>query len=54
MGVFAMKYEFLIETYATERIKVVSAWSMFRDERDRRRRAAAAQRRSPIGIHETG
>jgi uncharacterized damage-inducible protein DinB len=27
-----MRYEFLIETYATERVKVVSAWSMFRDE----------------------
>src|SRR5947209_17801056 len=27
-----MRYGFLIETYATERIKVVSAWSMFRDE----------------------
>ena len=27
-----MRYEFLIETYETERVKVVSAWSMFRDE----------------------
>jgi uncharacterized damage-inducible protein DinB len=27
-----MRYEFLIDTYATERIKVISAWSMFRDE----------------------
>src|SRR5713226_7791524 len=27
-----MKYGFLIETYATERIKVVSVWSEFRDE----------------------
>jgi len=26
-----MRYDFLIETYATERIKVVSAWSMFVD-----------------------
>jgi uncharacterized damage-inducible protein DinB len=26
-----MKYDFLIETYETERIKVVSAWSMFKD-----------------------
>lgn len=26
-----MKYEFLIDTYATERVKVISAWSMFRD-----------------------
>ncbi len=27
-----MKYGFLIETYASERIKVVSVWSEFRDE----------------------
>jgi uncharacterized damage-inducible protein DinB len=27
-----MTYDFLIETYETERIKVVSAWSMFRDD----------------------
>jgi uncharacterized damage-inducible protein DinB len=27
-----MRYEFLVETYATERIKVVSAWNEFRDE----------------------
>jgi uncharacterized damage-inducible protein DinB len=27
-----VRYEFLVETYATERIKVLSAWSMFRDE----------------------
>src|SRR5260370_19747821 len=27
-----MRYEFLIETYATERIKVLSVWSEFRDE----------------------
>lgn len=26
-----MKYDFLIDTYATERVKVISAWSMFRD-----------------------
>jgi uncharacterized damage-inducible protein DinB len=26
-----MRYEFLIETYATERMKVVSVWSEFRD-----------------------
>ncbi|HWB98649.1 MAG TPA: DinB family protein [Bryobacteraceae bacterium] len=26
-----MKYEFLINSYETERIKVVSVWSMFRD-----------------------
>jgi uncharacterized damage-inducible protein DinB len=27
-----MRYDFLVETYETERIKVVSSWSMFRDE----------------------
>jgi uncharacterized damage-inducible protein DinB len=27
-----MKYEFLTETYETERVKVVSVWSEFRDE----------------------
>ena len=27
-----MRYTFLVETYATERIKVVSVWSEFRDE----------------------
>ena len=27
-----MKYDFLVDTYETERIKVVSAWSMFTDE----------------------
>lgn len=27
-----MRYEFLLETYATERVKVVSVWSEFRDE----------------------
>ncbi|WP_031496650.1 DinB family protein [Bryobacter aggregatus] len=27
-----MRYEFLLESYESERVKVVSAWSMFRDE----------------------
>jgi uncharacterized damage-inducible protein DinB len=27
-----MRYEFLLESYATERIKVLSVWSEFRDE----------------------
>jgi uncharacterized damage-inducible protein DinB len=27
-----MRYDFLIETYATERVKVASVWSEFRDE----------------------
>src|SRR5579883_2656062 len=26
-----MKYDFLVETYATERVKVLSVWSQFRD-----------------------
>src|SRR5262249_29857030 len=28
----AMRYDFLVETYATERIKVVSVWSEFHDD----------------------
>src|ERR1700694_6273281 len=31
-GRFLMRYEFLVETYETERVKVVSVWSEFRDE----------------------
>ena len=27
-----MRYEFLVETYATERIKVVGVWSEFIDQ----------------------
>src|ERR1051326_5316677 len=27
----AMRYAFLVETYATERVKVISVWSEFRD-----------------------
>ena len=27
-----MRYDFLIETYESERVKVISAWSMFRDD----------------------
>lgn len=27
-----MRYEFLFETYATERIRVVSVWSEFKDD----------------------
>ena len=27
-----MKYDFLVETYETERVKVVSVWSEFRDQ----------------------
>jgi len=31
-GLTSMKYQFLVETYETERIKVISAWSEFKDE----------------------
>jgi uncharacterized damage-inducible protein DinB len=31
-GAPVMRYEFLVESYATERIKVLSVWSEFRDE----------------------
>ena len=27
-----MRYDFLVETYETERVKVLSVWSMFKDE----------------------
>ena len=27
-----MKYEFLVDSYASERLKVLSVWSEFRDE----------------------
>ena len=27
-----MRYDFLVDTYDTERIKVLSVWSEFRDE----------------------
>jgi len=39
-----MRYEFLVETYATERVKVVSVWSEFHDE-DLRVRPNAADAR---------
>jgi uncharacterized damage-inducible protein DinB len=29
---FVMRYDFLLDTYETERIKVISAWSMFTDQ----------------------
>ena len=45
-----MIYEFLVDTYATERVKVVSVWSMFRDEQlPFRPNAADARGRS---VHE--
>ena len=31
-GGASMRYDFLVETYATERIKVLSVWSEFRDD----------------------
>lgn len=27
-----MRYDFLVETYASERLKVLATWSLFRDE----------------------
>lgn len=45
-----MQYDFLVETYATERIKVVSAWSMFRDA-DLTFRPNSADRRAR-SVHE--
>lgn len=39
-----MKYDFLVETYATERIKVLSVWSEFHDE-DLEKRPNAADPR---------
>ncbi len=27
-----MTYQFIVDTYETERIKVLSVWSMFKDE----------------------
>jgi len=45
-----MRYEFLVETYATERIKVVSVWSEFRDE-DLSVRPSATDRRGR-SVHE--
>ena len=39
-----MRYDFLVETYATERIKVLGAWSMFTDD-DLPVRPSAADRR---------
>ena len=44
-----MNYDFLVGTYQTERLKVLSAWSMFRDEdlntrpHTRTREAAASE-----------
>jgi uncharacterized damage-inducible protein DinB len=45
-----MRYEFLVETYATERVKVVSVWSEFRDE-DLSVRPSATDRRGR-SVHE--
>ena len=32
MGRYAMRYDFLVKTYETECLKVVSVWSEFKDE----------------------
>lgn len=45
-----MRYDFLIDTYDTERLKVLSAWSMFRDD-DLAARPAAADARGR-SVHE--
>ncbi len=45
-----MRYEFLVETYATERVKVLSVWSEFRDE-DMRVRPHATDARGR-SVHE--
>ena len=45
-----MKYDFLVETYETERVKVLSAWSLFRDE-DLPARPNASDRRGR-NLHE--
>jgi hypothetical protein len=41
-----MIYDFLVETYETERIKVVSMWSEFRDEELAARGGPAGTQRS--------
>jgi hypothetical protein len=34
-----MTYDFLVDTYETERVKIISTWSEFRDEDMHRPRA---------------
>lgn len=44
-----MRYEFLIDTYATERVKVLSTWSMFHDaDLNTRPRAADPRGRNAL------
>jgi hypothetical protein len=31
-----VKFDFLVDSYATERVKVISVWSMFRDQESTR------------------
>src|SRR5581483_12046319 len=45
-----MRYDFLVETYATERTKVLSAWSLFHDD-DMKVRPHATERRGR-SVHE--
>src|SRR5581483_8036693 len=45
-----MRYDFLVETYATERTKVLSAWSLFHDD-DMKVRPHATDRRGR-SVHE--
>jgi len=46
-----MKYDFLAETYETERIKVVSVWSMFKDQDLPARPSALDQRGRSVHEH---
>jgi uncharacterized damage-inducible protein DinB len=46
-----MRYDFLVETYETERVKVVSAWSEFRDDEMQRRPRGGDPRGRSIHEH---
>ena len=46
-----MEYDFLLDTYRTERVKVLSVWSMFKDEDLPARPHAADQRGRSIHEH---
>ncbi len=45
-----MRYDFLVETYETERIKVVSVWSIFRDSDPPRTADGAVADAHPRGL----
>jgi uncharacterized damage-inducible protein DinB len=46
-----MRYDFLVETYETERVKVVSTWSEFRDDEMQRRLRGGDPRGRSIHEH---